>query len=177
MLCRPGFSIGEIRRVAFEVAMFVALWDARAFHDFFGALLCAALAGDGHIADPVFSSDQFKTGSPAVRAIFPRHRFSPEVLRRVHDTLYLMLCPLGRRGNHTASEICGEKKKFRESGAYRNRLRCAVTSRHADQLARWRPWMAFPHAATPCATILPARRARTRPSAVPSRSFFRACLK
>jgi hypothetical protein len=53
--------------------MFVALGDARAVHHDFGALFHAAFAGDRYASCAVFSSDQFKTGTAAMRAIFQGH--------------------------------------------------------------------------------------------------------
>jgi hypothetical protein len=53
--------------------MLVALRNTAALHHLFGAFFHPAFAGYGNITGALFAGDQFKTGSPAVWAIFPGH--------------------------------------------------------------------------------------------------------
>ena len=66
----PGFAVGEIGDVAFEVAVFVAFWDTRARDDETGALFHAAVAGDGEFTFAVGAGNEFVSGAAAELAIF-----------------------------------------------------------------------------------------------------------
>src|ERR1700722_948351 len=53
VLCKPDFSVGQVGRVAFEVAVFVAFGDAGAGEDAVSAVFHAAVAGDGEFTGAV----------------------------------------------------------------------------------------------------------------------------
>ncbi len=70
MLGGPNFSVGEIGNVAFKVAMFVALGDARAVHHKRGAFAGAAITGHREFSRAVGAGDKLPAGSLAELAIF-----------------------------------------------------------------------------------------------------------
>src|SRR5579863_1123433 len=71
----PGFAVGEIGDVAFEVAMFIALGNVGARENAVGAVFHAAVAGDGEFTSAVGAGNQFVSGAAAELAIFEGHEF------------------------------------------------------------------------------------------------------
>src|ERR1700682_1113748 len=72
----PGLPVGKVGDVALEIAVLVALRDVDALHHASGALLHAAIAGDGYTSAQAISTwHELPAGSPAERAIFNRHQF------------------------------------------------------------------------------------------------------
>src|SRR5260370_27859062 len=74
MLRSPGFSIGEVGNVTFEVAMFITLRDASAIHHPRGSFFHPAIASHRHIAaHAIASRHQLPSRTSAKRAIFKSH--------------------------------------------------------------------------------------------------------
>jgi hypothetical protein len=70
----PGFAVGEIGDVAFEVAVFVAFGDAGALENASGAIFHAAIAGYGEFTGAVGTGNELPSGAAAELAIFEGHR-------------------------------------------------------------------------------------------------------
>jgi hypothetical protein len=73
----PGFTVGEVGDVAFEIAMLVALGNAGALQDAIGAVFHAAVAGDCEFAGAVGAGDEFVAGAAAELAIFEGQSLVP----------------------------------------------------------------------------------------------------
>ncbi len=72
----------DVCAVTFKIAMLVAFGDVGALDDAFGAVLHAAVAGDGDCADGTIGPwDELPAGSFAERAILKRHADSIRLLR------------------------------------------------------------------------------------------------
>jgi hypothetical protein len=73
----PGFSVGEVGDVAFEIAMLVALRDVSSRDDARCAFLHAAIACDSDLTGTVGAEDDSPSGAAAELAIFQGHYFFP----------------------------------------------------------------------------------------------------
>src|SRR5712671_5125394 len=94
MLRSPGFSVGEVCNVAFEVAMFITLRDASAVHHPRGTFFHSAIASHRHLAaHAIASRHQLPSRPSAKRAIFKSHMWTPGlVLQPVFVRVRLQPC-------------------------------------------------------------------------------------
>jgi len=78
----------DVRAVAFKIAMFVAFGDVGAFDDALGAVLHAAVAGDGYLAGGSAGAwDELPAGAFAKLAILKSHGDSIR-LRRAYGKVW-----------------------------------------------------------------------------------------
>src|SRR5580698_5195445 len=177
MLRRPGFAVGEIGDVTFEVAVFVALGNPCTLEDAAGAIFHAAVAGDSEFAGAVWAGNELPSGTAAELAIFEGHRVRVEEQNTG-----------ARRGGQAGVWTICESGKFpplkTECVAPRGGTIASAFSFRADSLAphlwvAWRERSRFAEA-DHCgerrrARVPAGRRWRTPSSVFPSRPFFRAC--